>query len=493
MGSDNAPAAERLTVHRGAHAGRNCDAGHGPRRPADYYGKRRCGAVSRRVSQLLFKRVKIDTFNLEEGMFVAQLDRPWLETPFLLQGFEIREESEIGLLRKFCKHVYVDVERSRVPKDRILEAHNSMGKSHDPFVDGNSRGPVKSAPLSYRLLSALGRVEPSGWLARRVSGRVEYRNQVDTRSEAPKAAHAYGIAVDHMNQVFESVRKGERIQVAKVREAAGPMIDSVLRNQDAMAWLVTLRKRDEYAYNHSIASSVWAVILGRHLGFDRSGLQTLAMGGMLLDLGKAKIPESIVDKEGPLDETEFAIMQQHVDWGVALARKAPGINDAIIDMIASHHERHDGSGYPNGLSGGDIPVFGRIAGLVDCYDAMISKRPHAQARSSYDAVRELNLLSGTGFQRELVEQFVQSVGMFPTGSLVEMNSGEVGIVIEQNDVRRLRPKVMLLLNADKQPLTSQKVIDLKKLSSDEQKRSSRWIVAGHEAGAFGIDPKDYFG
>lgn len=442
---------------------------------------------------LLFKRVKVDTFNLEQGMFVAQLDRPWLETPFLLQGFEIREDSEIGLLRKFCKHVYVDVERSSVPKERILEAHNSLGRSHDPFVAGNGRGPAKSPPMSYRLLSALSNLEPTGWLARRISGRIEYRNQVDTRSEAPKAAHAYGVAVDYMDQVFEHVRKGERIEVDKIREAAGPMIDSVLRNQDAMAWLVTLRKRDEYTYNHSIASSVWAVILGRHLGFDRTGLQTLAMGGMLLDLGKAKIPESIVAKAGPLTEQEFEIMQQHVDWGVALARKTPGLNDAIIDMIASHHERHDGSGYPLGIAGGDIPVFGRIAGLVDCYDAMISKRPHADARSSYDAVRELNLLSGTGFQRELVEQFVQCLGMFPTGSIVEMNSGEVGIVVEQNDVRRLRPKVLMLRDADKQPIATKKVLDLKKFSSDAQKRSSRWIVAGHEPGAFGLDPKDYFG
>ncbi len=177
---------------------------------------------------------------------------------------------------------------------------------------------------------------------------------------------------------------------------------------------------------------------------------------------------------------------------MALARKTPGINDAILDMIASHHERHDGSGYPHGLSGGDIPVFGRIAGLVDCYDAMISRRVYADARSSYDAVRELNLQSGTGFQREMVEQFVQALGMFPTGRIVEMNTGEVGIVVEQNRVRRLRPKVMVLLDAQQQPVSSHRVLDLKGLPSDEQKDSARWIVKGHEPGAFGIDPKDYF-
>ena len=322
---------------------------------------------------------------------------------------------------------------------------------------------------------------------------MQYRNQVDTRTEAPRATHAYGIAVDLMNDVLADVRKGSGINVDKVREAVLPMIDSVLRNQDAMAWLVYLRKRDEYAYNHSIATSVWAVILGRHLGFDRSGLQTLAMGGMLLDVGKVKIPESISGAtEGPLTEEEFEIMQRHVDYGVSLVRKTPGINDPILDMIASHHERHDGSGYPRGLSGSDIPVFGRIGGLVDCYDAMISRRPYAPARSSYDAVRELNLMAGKGFQRELVEQFVQALGMFPTGSIVELNSGEVGIVVEQNRVRRLRPEGHAAAGCRAPAGSQSPALDLKRLPSDEQNRRARWIVKGHEAGAFGIDPKDYF-
>ena len=177
--------------------------------------------------------------------------------------------------------------------------------------------------LSYRLLSALSRLDPSGWLARRISGKVEYRNQVDTQAEAPKATHAYGLAVDLMNDVLDDVRKGAGVNIDKVRDAVTPMIDSVMRNQDAMAWLVYLRKRDEYAYNHSIASSVWAVILGRHLGFDRSGLQTLAMGGMLLDLGKVKIPESITTKQGPLSDEEFEIMRSHVElWRGAGAQDA---------------------------------------------------------------------------------------------------------------------------------------------------------------------------
>ncbi len=441
----------------------------------------------------MYKRVKIDTLNLELGMYVAQLDRPWLETPFLFQGFEIREDSEIALLRKFCKHVYVDIDRGTVARDKILAAHNSLGKAHDPFQKREHRRQQPRRPsLRYRLLSALSRFDRTGRLERQANGQVVYENKVSTRQEAPRATHAYGIAVDTMNEVLEDIRKGSAIDLDRIKTSVTPMIDSVLRNQDAMAWLVYLRKRDEYAYNHSIASSVWAVILGRHLGFDRSGIQTLAMGGMLLDVGKVKIPASIIAKEGPLSEEEQQIMQMHVDYSVQIASKTPGISDRILDMIRSHHERYDGSGYPRGLAGNDIPVFGRISGIVDCYDAMISKRPYAPARSSYDAVRELNRLAGTKFQRELVEQFVQALGMFPTGSIVELNTGEIGIVVEQNRVRRLRPKIMVLRDADQQPVSTHRLLDLRKLAEKEGEKGARWIVRGHEPGAFGIDPADFF-
>lgn len=440
------------------------------------------------------KRVKIDTMNLEKGMFVALLDRPWLETPFLFQGFEIREESQIGLLRKFCNHVYVDLKRSTVAEKRILAAHSAAGRNHDPFAEKSKarHNGIQPVTLKTRLLRLLSRVDPTGRIAEKIHTARHYENTVPTREEAPQAAHAYGLAVNAMDDVINDLRKGDGIQVEKIKAAVSPIIDSVMRNQDAMSWLISLRKQDEYAYSHSIATSVWALVLGRHLGFERHGLQTLAMGGILLDIGKVAIPESIVAKAGPLTEEEADIMQMHVEYGERLAKRTPGISQEILEMIRSHHERHDGSGYPNGIAGSDIPVYGRIAGLVDCYDAMISRRAHAEAKSSYDAVRELNLLAGTEFQRELVEQFVQALGMFPTGTTVELNSGEVGIVIEQNRIRRLRPKIMLVLDKDKQPLSAGKIVDLQKLSSDEDKGRARWIVAGHEAGAFGLNSEDYF-
>ena len=441
---------------------------------------------------MLLKRVKIETSDLECGMYVSQLDRPWLETPFLFQGFEIQGDKDLRQLRQSCKHVYVDITRGSAPREKVLHAQQKKDAYEKVFsAPVNHRVHAKPPSLWWRIFDAIARLDRTGTLAAKAHTR-QYRNVVPTRVEAAAATIAYDTAGTVMNEVLDQLREGKGLDSARVKAAVAPMIDSVMRNQDAMAWLVHLRKRDAYTYQHSLASSVWAVILGRHLGFDRKGLDTLAMGGLLLDLGKAQVPAEILVKQGPLDDAERVIMRKHVEFGTKMVRTTPGVNADVIAMIEGHHERHDGSGYPKGLAGADIPVFGRIAGLIDSFDAMTTRRSYAPAKSSYDAIRELNGLAGTAFQRELVEQFVQALGMFPTGSLVQLNTGEVAIVIEQNRVRRLRPKLMLLLTSDKQPVTTNDTIDLRKLPESPTDRGARWIVSGLEPGAYGLDSKDYF-
>jgi HD-GYP domain-containing protein (c-di-GMP phosphodiesterase class II) len=441
------------------------------------------------------KRAKIETANLERGMYVAQLDRPWLETPFLFQGFEIREDSELKQLRQFCQHVYVDPTRGSLPRDRLARA--LAVRDHESQVAAKAtraaRAP-RAKPLGFaaRIMRAVTQLDPTGQVAARFSGHRAYRNSVPTRREAPAAIRAYDTALAIMTQMLAEIRAGAGIDVVQLEQAARPLVDSILRNQDAMAWLVVLRKREEYPNHHSIASAVWAAILGRHLGFDRANLDTLALGGLLLDVGKARVPETLTGREGRLNDNEFATMMSHVRLGMDLVKLMPGINADVLTMVAGHHERADGSGYPGGLKGADIPVFARIAGLVDCYDAMTSRRPWAPPKSPYDAIRELNSLAGTLFQREMVEQFVQAVGMFPPGSVVEMQSGEVGIVIEQNAVRRLRPTVLLVLDAAHQPLPEVRTLDLARCPSDELSDGAAWIERGHHAGAFGVDPQDWF-
>jgi hypothetical protein len=164
----------------------------------------------------------------------------------------------------------------------------------------------------------------------------------------------------------------------------------------------------------------------------------------------------------------------------------------IVTMIATHHERFDGSGYPHKLKGDEIPLVGRIAGIVDCYDAMISERCYAKPKSTYDAVRELKRLGSNAFPAELVELFIQAVGVFPTGTLVELNSGEVGVVTGQNRYRRLRPEVMLILDAQKRVRDEFTTIDLLTCDENAGKTPRLWITRGLERGAYDIDPTEYF-
>ena len=221
---------------------------------------------------MLEKRVRIETADLECGMYVSQLDRPWLETPFLFQGFEIQDDKDLKLLRKTCKHVDVDATRGAVPREKVLHAHQKKEKYEKGLAVANGRREhVKPPSVQWRLFDDIARLDSSGTLAARFLTH-KYDNVVATKTEAPKATLAYDAAAAVMNDVLGQLDQGKGLDAGKLKVAISPMIDSVMRNQDAMAWLVQLRKRDAYTYHHSLASSVWAVVLGRHLGFDRAGL-----------------------------------------------------------------------------------------------------------------------------------------------------------------------------------------------------------------------------
>lgn len=433
------------------------------------------------------KRIKIDTANIAQGMYVAQLDCSWLTTPFIKRGFRISSEDEIGLLRKFCKHVYVDVSQSAMPEQDILRAHHDSGSISDPFSRTQIR---RRSPLPGRGMRRFRAFMQRFLSGRRTAGATT-SGRTPTSAEAPLAMDAYVAVSATMGEVLQRVKKGHPVDIDKLYKTVAPMAASVQRNPDAMAWLGFLRKREQGHFSYTVTTAIWALIMGNEMGLTGRRLANLAIGALLLDVGNTGIPKSIGMKEGPLTEEERDIMRMHVDYGLEIIEKSSGVSDEIVDMIRYHHERLDGSGYPQGI-GGDIPVYGRIAGLIDCYDAIISRRPYADQKCAYDAVRELNRLAGTKFQQEVVEQFVRAIGMFPTGSLVELNTGEVAIVIEQNVARRLRPKLLVILNADRQPVQRNKTIDLSNLPDRADKKNALWIQGGFEAGSFNIDPKDYF-
>ena len=164
----------------------------------------------------------------------------------------------------------------------------------------------------------------------------------------------------------------------------------------------------------------------------------------------------------------------------------------VADVEICHHERFDGSGYARSLYGDQIPPFGRIAHIADCYDAMTSETPYSKPMAAYDAARALNDMRGKAFAAEVVEQFLATMGMFPVASLVELNDGSVAVVLEQNPTNVLRPKVLVLLDENRTPLAQPTLLEMRELPMDATHSNAKWIVGGHEHGAFGIDPADIF-
>jgi HD-GYP domain-containing protein (c-di-GMP phosphodiesterase class II) len=269
------------------------------------------------------------------------------------------------------------------------------------------------------------------------------------------------------------------------------MVESVVENEDALSWLARMKKKDNYIHDHSIASCVWAIVFGKHLGLEKNVLQVLGLGALLMDVGKTQLPTELLIKKEDLSAEEKLLLRKHVEYGLAIAQKVEGVDSRVIEIIASHHERYNGTGYPRGLKGNEIPVFARIASIVDAYDAMTTYRPYAQAISTYEAMRKLNDLAGVEFQAEMVEQFVQAVGVFPVGTLVELSTGEVGVVIAQNRTRRLRPQVMLLTDEEKQTRRNFKTIDLRTVLVDPG-GESLCITTGLPPGAYGLNPSEYY-
>ena len=425
---------------------------------------------------------KLNVNDLEVGMYVAQLDRPWLETPFLFQGFYIRDGDEINELQKHCDSVFVS--QDSLPQDVAVAV---------PAQPARSNCQADAAPKKKRFsIRSLIRRDASKTDDDFEQTNTFYRETTTLKEEYHTASSIQKQAVQTLKGVMQNLRVSGELEIGSIESAVTPMVDSVLRNSAALACLMRMQKKDDYLYQHSLASAVWAAILGRQIGLTRSDISLLALGAMLLDVGKTQIPDDILTKPGDLDDKEKAIMRRHVQFGLDILGKSGDVDSRVIDMVAYHHERYNGTGYPTGISGNDIPVFGRIAGIVDAYDAMITSRPYAQLLSSYDALRRLRMLADVEFQAEIVDQFTRAIGAFPTGTLVELNTGEVGIVTRQNRIRRLRPEVMIIMDSDNRSLENFRIIDLNEEKVTASGKQSLWIEQGLPPGMHGIDPAQYF-
>ncbi len=397
----------------------------------------------------MLKTVKIATSELGLGMFVSGLDRPWLETPFVTQGFLIETEEDLARVRHYCNYVYVDHRRSAVPQARIRHVLSARPEREaDPRKGVNRKRIPMEKIFSGRSIKS-------------------YRDASQWDEEHPRAHAAVSTLRQDIGRIYQEVNDGGKLDVIKLRKSVDPIVDSISRNPDACLWVTRLKQHDKYTYQHSLSASIWAVAVGRQIGLPRHDLRSLAMGCMLMDVGKLRIEPTLLRSDRELDDGETQALAAHVQHGLNILDDCGVINQDVIDIVAYHHERHDGSGYPSGLSREQIPAFARIAGIVDTYDALTNQRPHASRISPSAAIKLLYNVRDTDFQAELVEAFIQAVGLYPAGTLVELSSGEVGVVVAEYRTRRLRPKIMVLLDANKRRLPRSRVLDLYALEATD--------------------------
>jgi HD-GYP domain-containing protein (c-di-GMP phosphodiesterase class II) len=515
-------------------------------------------------------REKIPASNLQIGMFVSELDRPWLGTPFLLEGVLIEEQSQIDTLVSLCEFVFIDRQLSigsahqataplpleknspkvvtkklmadaqkadirmvaNAPKEKfsfydvLKEIKQSQQTQKAPSL--NNVAPIKNQAQSaaYQSAAVIDDENPDevslsqhikmdvsnifsslkNWkgkdnlntdkakmLADHLAKKQEKNNKElnPVELEVIEVYPTFEKSQVATREVFEAIALNKHIDIHNVHEALDGMVESIERNPDALMWLAKLKQTDNDAYNHAMNVSITMMALANFMSLPRKQVKEIGMAGLLQDIGKAKVEQSLLLKPGKVTAQDFEHLKKHVGYALDSLKVTENIPASVITAVAQHHERIDGSGYPNHLSGKQISLTGQLAGLVDTYCALTTDRVYAKGVYNQQALEVIHGLRNLKFSGVLIDQLVQFLGMYPVTSLVELNTGEVGVVIEQNSVRRLQPRVMILLNPDKTKNNFPTTINLM-LNPQTPTGKPYKIVRGLPPNSYGLDPSSYY-
>ena len=408
----------------------------------------RKGSQQSRTKSTRRHRVKTQVKDLRVGMFVVELDKPWEESSFMLQGLDIQSSKEILMLQKECEYVYVDYD------ELSLKSKNDDKSSTNAVAAGNTRS------------DALVSVE----------------------EEYDEASNVHKMASTTVNTLFEEIRLGAQIDGGKVKQAVDGCVDSILRNPDASVWLTRIQAKDESTAQHSLNVTALSVILGKSLNMTSKELEDLGVSAMLHDIGKTSIPTELLTKPDKLTDEESKLLQTHCRAGRDLLVSTKSVMSGAADVAHSHHERPDGQGYPRGLTAEKIPKYAKIVAIAEAYDVLTTTQPYRKAVSASEALQELYKHRGTQFDEKLVITFIDAVGIFPPGSIVEMVNGEIGIVLS-NTNDKLRPKVIIILDVNKEA-AQQLVVDLSMMETDNSGDVYQ-IKTTLPDGSFGISVEDF--
>lgn len=362
---------------------------------------------------------RIHVYELHIGMCVCRLETPEKKSPFLFDQFDIKTQADIQAIQSVCDYVFIDVNRQK----------------------------------NYKAVSA---------------GKAYIKKQLGFARSFEQSARTYQQTGNLIKNVMDDIRFGNQLSVKAVKEAASQCVDKVLENSDAMLLLTQLKHQDKYTAQHSLNVCILAILLGRELNFSVEELKSIGLCALLHDIGKMKVPLEILNKPGKLDDDELEIMRKHPEFGHDILMAATHIDQDAVDVAYGHHEHLSGTGYPRGVDKSELSIFTKIVAVVDAYDAITSDRVYQKGRSHFMALDILVKGMNVEFEPDLVIQFINCIGYYPQGNLVELTSGEIGIVAEQNKKDRLKPKVLLILDENKNTVNG-RILDLALNVSDINK------------------------
>ncbi len=384
-------------------------------------------------------RIKLEVADLEHGMFVAELDRPWLQSPFLFQGFVIDDDAELLQLRETCRWVMVEDAKSR----RNIDFHKVQ-------LTGAERQAADFVTVARQTAK----------VAERASAQVE--------------------------ELMLNATLGNAVEPEDAREVVGGLMHAVAANANAALWLTSLKRRDARIASHCLNTSILALAFAQYLGEPFDEMEAIGLGALLHDIGLAKAPRFIVDKPGALEPSERAVIEQHPEIGEAMMFATKRVPAKALRIILQHHERIDGSGYPKHLKGSQIDRGALIVGLADVYDSLTSEQAWRHAELPQKALTTMRAQLAEQFGLDLIEQFIRCLGIYPIGSLVKLSTGALGVVLSSDLETRLKPMVMLVKQADGSAMVPRKVVNLKAVALAQP--NAPWtIVEMLDPATHGID------
>ncbi|MGC8120457.1 HD-GYP domain-containing protein [Marinobacter sp. VGCF2001] len=415
------------------------------------------------------RQKKIAVHDLEIGMFVSDLDRPWHQTPFPIQGFYLRTENDLKAVVSHCKWVMIDVAETR--EDLSVGSESVRPFARRSAARSGGREIVQLPPLSIR--------EP-----------VKYKSETPLRKELKTSRKLLTDAELALSRMFETVQAEQVPDLRPAAEVTRRMVESVTRQPNALLWLSRTRQYDDFIYRHALNTGVWALVCGRQLGLNEGLLNHLGIGCLLSQVGKMTLPKAMLVREHQLSADEYATYRTYVERGSEML-EGSGLSRAVMSVVVGHRERHNGSGFPKGIRGDRIPLLAKVAGIAEFFESLIAPRDGQEPMTPAKAVSLLYDMRNIEFQEDLVEAFIQAVGVYPTGTLVELSDGQRGVVVSHSPGRRLWPSVMVMQDSDRRPLKSAKVIDLARYNESKVAAELLTVRECLPHGTDGLDPARY--